>query len=124
MKVKVMSFGFSKGIPEDAAYLFVARILPNPYHVPELKPLTGLDTRVQAYVMDHPDSQAVLDAAEKLILTVLPLYEQQERPLTVCFGCYGGHHRSVSIAEKFFARLMEKGIDAEICHRDLEQADK
>lgn len=123
VKVKVMSFGFSHGIPEEASYLFDARILPNPYHVPELKQLNGLDARVQAYVMDHPEPGAVLDAAEKLIMTVLSLHEQQGRALTVCFGCYGGHHRSVSIAERLFARLTEKGIDAEIIHRDLEISD-
>ena len=120
MKIKVMSFGFSRGIPEEASYLFDARILPNPYYVAELKPLNGLDGKVQSYVMDDPRSEEILDAAEKLILTVLPLHEQQDRPLTVCFGCHGGRHRSVSIAERFFARLAGKGISAEICHRELE----
>jgi len=124
VNVKIMSFGFSRGIPEETSYLFDARILPNPYHVPELKPLNGLDERVQTYVMDHPQSREILDAAEKLILTILPFHEQQDRPLTVCFGCYGGHHRSVSIAERFYARLAGKGIGAEICHRDLEKADE
>ena len=124
MKVNIISFGFSKGIPEEITCLFDARILPNPYHVPELKVLDGRDSRVQSYVMDHPRSEEILSAAADYITAVLPLYEEQERALVIGFGCYGGHHRSVSMAERLSALLAEKGIETGIVHRDLEKTEE
>ncbi len=120
LKVNVVSFGFKYGVPVDADLLADMRFLPNPFWVPELKDLTGLDPRVATYVKDRTDAQTFLDRYLPVIETVGHGYLREgKRFMTVAIGCTGGKHRSVAMSEEIALRLRSHGIDAEATHRDL-----
>ena len=120
LKATIVSFGFKYGIPVDADLLADMRFLPNPHWVPELRPLSGRDTEVAAYVKDRPDAQAFLEQYVALLQTVSTGYLREgKRFLTVAVGCTGGKHRSVAMTEEIAARLKAAGIDARPVHRDL-----
>jgi len=100
MTVRVVSFGFKYGAPADADLVFDVRFLKNPYFVPELKHLPGTDPRVRDYVMGLPDTPELLEKTLGLLEYVVPKYEREGKSyLTIAFGCTGGMHRSVVIAE-------------------------
>jgi UPF0042 nucleotide-binding protein len=120
LKATVISFGFKYGIPVDADLVADMRFLPNPHWVPELRPLSGRDAEVAAYVMGRPEAQAFLDQYLPLLQTVSAGYLREgKRFMTVAVGCTGGKHRSVAMAEEIAARLRSRGIDARPVHRDL-----
>jgi UPF0042 nucleotide-binding protein len=120
LKATVVSFGFKYGIPVDADLLADMRFLPNPHWVPELRPLSGRDAEVAAYVKGRPAAQTFLDQYLPLLETVSAGYLREgKRFMTVAIGCTGGKHRSVAMAEEIAARLLERGIDARPVHRDL-----
>ncbi|HEX5561744.1 MAG TPA: RNase adapter RapZ [Nocardioidaceae bacterium] len=120
LKATVVSFGFKYGIPVDADLLADMRFLPNPHWVPELRPLSGRDAEVAAYVKGRPAAQTFLDQYLPLLETVSAGYLREgKRFMTVAVGCTGGKHRSVAMAEEIAARLLERGIDARPVHRDL-----
>jgi hypothetical protein len=97
--VTCLAFGFKHGIPERSAWVVDARFLDNPYWVPELKPLTGLDAPVRDYVLRQASAAALLDGLEATLTPLLGEYARQGRmELTVAFGCTGGRHRSVALA--------------------------
>ena len=122
MKLYCMSFGFKYGSPSEADLMFDVRCLPNPYYVPELKEKTGLDEAVQAYVMDSENSEKMLKKITDLTEFLLPLYEAEGKSqLVIAFGCSGGHHRSVTFAEKLAQALGEKGLSPITTHRDIEK---
>ena len=100
MTVRVMSFGFKYGAPSDADLVFDVRFLKNPYFVPDLKRLPGTDPRVRDYVMGLPETAELLEKTLGLLEYVVPKYEREGKSyLTIAFGCTGGMHRSVVLAE-------------------------
>ena len=120
LKATIVSFGFKYGIPVDADLLADMRFLPNPHWVPELRPLSGRDREVAAYVKERDEAQAFLDQYIPVLRTVGAGYLLEgKRFMTVAVGCTGGKHRSVAMAEEIAARLRAVGIDARPVHRDL-----
>jgi UPF0042 nucleotide-binding protein len=116
----VMSFGFKYGLPVDADLVADARFLPNPYWVPELRPLDGRDDAVREYVLAQVGAAEFLDTYEQLLDIIGAGYQREgKRYVTVAIGCTGGKHRSVAIAEDLAARMRTHGVDATVLHRDL-----
>ena len=120
MLVSCMSFGFMYGVPGEADLVFDVRCLPNPFYVPELKKLTGLDEAVRDFVMKYPQSvefeKKIFDMAEFL----LPLYVSEGKSrLVIAFGCTGGKHRSVTLASHVYKTVVNLGYKAKITHRDI-----
>ena len=123
LTLSLLTFGFKFGVPYDIDLLFDVRFLLNPNFVPDLKPLTGEDARVQAYVLRDPNTKPLLDRLESLFRFLLPLYEQERRSyLTVAIGCTGGRHRSVAIASMLTQIFADLGHDVSIRHRDLHRS--
>lgn len=121
LTVQSMAFGFKYGVPSDADLVFDVRCLPNPFYVPELKPLTGKEISVQEYVMSAKESTELFEKIYSLIEFLIPLYVKEGKSqLTVAFGCTGGKHRSVTFAELMNARLNEKGINSVAINRDID----
>jgi len=120
LKATIVSFGFKYGIPVDADLLVDMRFLPNPHWVPELRPLSGRDEAVAAYVKDRPEAEAFLEQYLPVLRTVSEGYLREgKRFMTVAVGCTGGKHRSVAMAEEIASRLRSDGFDARPVHRDL-----
>jgi UPF0042 nucleotide-binding protein len=115
----VMSFGFARGLPRNADNVFDMRFLRNPHWVDELRPRTGLDASVGDYIAEDQAYPAV-DRIEDLLLLLLPRYAAEGKSyVTIAFGCTGGRHRSVHVAERVAARLREAGFSPTLEHRDL-----
>jgi RNase adapter protein RapZ len=113
------SFAFKQGVPADADLVFDVRCLPNPFYVPELKPLTGLDAPVIAYLESVPAVHRMVDDIEGFLAHWLPAYAADSRSyLTVAIGCTGGQHRSVYCVEALATRL-RKSYPALVRHRSL-----
>lgn len=118
--VSSISFGYKNGVPLEADLVFDVRFLPNPHFVPEFRNLTGLDRRVIAYVRKFPQTREFLDRTVDMLLFLLPHYVHEGKSyLTVAFGCTGGQHRSVMIAEEIGKRLAKKGYRIKTAHRDM-----
>lgn len=118
--VSCLSFGFKNGVPVDADMVFDVRFLPNPHFVPAYRKLTGLDPKVAAFVRKFPQSREFLDKVTELMLYLLPHYVQEGKSyLTVAFGCTGGQHRSVMMAEEMSKRLKKAGYQVKALHRDM-----
>ena len=118
--VSCLSFGFKNGVPLDADMVFDVRFLPNPHFVPEFRKKTGLDPKVAAYVRGFPQTGEFLDRVTKLMLYLLPHYVKEGKSyLTVAFGCTGGQHRSVMMAEEMSKRLKKAGYQVKALHRDM-----
>ena len=118
--VSCLSFGFKNGVPLDADMVFDVRFLPNPHFVPEFRKKTGLDPKVAAYVRGFPQTGEFLDRVTKLMLYLLPHYVNEGKSyLTVAFGCTGGQHRSVMMAEEMAKRLKKAGYQVKALHRDV-----
>jgi len=116
----VMSFGFARGLPRNADNVFDMRFLRNPHWVDELRPLTGLDWPVADYIADDPAYEEAVGRIEALLLVLLPRYEAEGKSyVTLAFGCTGGRHRSVHVAERIAARLRKAGFSPTVEHRDL-----
>jgi UPF0042 nucleotide-binding protein len=117
--VSCLSFGFKNGVPLDADMVFDVRFLPNPHFVPEFRKKTGLDPKVAAYVRGFPQTVEFLAKVTALMLYLLPHYVQEGKSyLTVAFGCTGGQHRSVMMAEEMSKRLKKAGYEVKAIHRD------
>jgi len=118
--VSCLSFGFKNGVPLDADMVFDVRFLPNPHFVPEFRKLTGQDPKVAAYVRKFPQTGEFLGKVTDLMLYLLPHYVQEGKSyLTVAFGCTGGQHRSVMMAEEMNKRLKKAGYQVKAVHRDM-----
>ncbi|RJF91409.1 RNase adapter RapZ [Sphingomonas cavernae] len=116
----VMSFGYARGVPRSADLVFDMRFLRNPHWVEDLRPLSGLDEPVGAYVAQDPAYDQALRQIESLLLLLLPRYRHEGKSyLTIAFGCTGGRHRSVHVAERVAARLRYEGFSPTVAHRDL-----
>jgi RNase adapter protein RapZ len=118
--VSSVSFGYKKGVPLDADLVFDVRFLPNPHFVPAFRNLTGRDPKVEEYILGFPQSREFLDRVTQLLLFLLPHYIREGKSyLTLAFGCTGGQHRSVMIAEEIARRLSAQGYRIKIAHRDM-----
>ena len=120
MRTSVISFGYKHGLPLDVDLVFDCRFLPNPHWVDDLRPLTGVDTRVRDYVLDQPDAKEFLARLAELLELLLPAYVREGKAyLTVAVGCTGGNHRSVVIAEELAGMLRKRGFSPTVTHRDI-----
>ena len=118
--VSCLSFGFKNGVPLDADMVFDVRFLPNPHFVPEFRNKTGKDPKVAEYVRSFPQTVEFLERVTDLMLYLLPHYvEEGKSYLTVAFGCTGGQHRSVMMAEELALRLKDAGYHVKALHRDM-----
>ena len=119
MLVSCVSFGFKQGVPDDADLMFDVRFLPNPHFVPEFRPLTGRHPRVAKYIRSFPQTKEFISRISELLVYLLPHYIHEGKSyLTISFGCTGGQHRSVMIAEDVGKRLRKAGYKVKIAHRD------
>ncbi|WP_344771624.1 RNase adapter RapZ [Aeromicrobium panaciterrae] len=120
LRASVMSFGFKYGLPIDADMVADLRFLPNPYWVPELRPLSGLDEPVRDYVRKQPLSEDFLEKYDELVALLTDGYLREDQHfLTIALGCTGGRHRSVAMAEALGERLEAHGVRVLVVHRDL-----
>lgn len=120
LHLTILTFGYKHGVPADADFVFDMRFLPNPFYVEELRPLTGRDELVRNYVLEQPLAQEYLAHIESTLEVALKHYgEVGKNYSVVAFGCTGGRHRSVCIAEELAARLRARGITATVQHRDV-----
>lgn len=120
LQVSCVSFGFKNGVPLDADLVFDVRFLPNPHFVPEFRKKTGRDPKVAAYVRGFAQTREFLDRVTELMLYLLPHYVKEGKSyLTVAFGCTGGQHRSVMMAEEMSKRLKKAGYQVKALHRDM-----
>jgi UPF0042 nucleotide-binding protein len=120
MVITIVTFGYKFGAPYGLDLLFDLRFLPNPHFVPELRPLTGEDSRIRDYIMARPDSGEFLNRLTDFLEYLLPRYRSEGKSyLTIGFGCTGGRHRSVGMALLVAPRLREKGYEVNIKHRDI-----
>jgi UPF0042 nucleotide-binding protein len=117
--VSCVSFGFKHGVPDDADLIFDVRFLPNPHFIPEFRPLTGRNPKVAKYIRSFPQSVEFIQRISELLVYLLPHYIHEGKSyLTIAFGCTGGQHRSVMIAEDVAARLKKAGYRVKVGHRD------
>jgi len=122
MKLNIMSFGYKYGIPVDADIVVDLRFLANPYFVPELKAHNGESDAVKNFVLENPETKTFLNKYNNLIDYLIPLYEKENKAyLTLALGCTGGRHRSVAISRAVFERLMKKGLNPTLQHRDIDR---
>ena len=122
MRISIVSFGYKHGILLDADIVFDVRFLKNPYFVPELSHLTGLDKPVADYVFSDPDAITFLDKTCDLIQFLVPRYRTEGKHyLTIGIGCTGGQHRSVALAEAIYQRMHGTSEDWDIHHREIEK---
>jgi RNase adapter protein RapZ len=120
LTISTTSFGFKNGVPAEADLVFDVRFLPNPHFVPEFRKLTGRHPKVAKYIRQFPQTQEFLDKAEDMLKFLLPHYVDEGKSyLTVAFGCTGGQHRSVFIAEEMKKRLEADGHRVKTAHRDM-----
>ncbi len=119
--VTILSFGFQNGPPAEADLMFDVRFLKNPHWVPTLRPLTGRDPAVAAYIRRQPTSRTTIKKLSSLLHWMVPLYVQEGKSyLTIAVGCTGGKHRSVYVAEALKRELSGvKGVAIKVSHRDL-----
>lgn len=120
--VTIMSFGFKYGVPVDCDLVFDVRFLPNPYYVPELRHKRGTDKEVQDFVMNSDVSAEFIRKLEDMIKFLIPNYiDEGKNQLVIGIGCTGGHHRSVTVANRLFEILSdsESAYGIKIAHRDI-----
>ncbi len=116
----IMSFGFSRGVPRNADTVFDMRFLKNPHWVEGLRELTGIDHAVADHIAGDESYDPAMLRIEELLLTLLPRYQAEGKSyVTIAFGCTGGRHRSVHVAERVAARLRGEGFSPTVEHRDL-----
>ena len=120
MSVSIVSFGYKYGQPVGMDVVLDVRFIPNPFFVPELRPLTGIDPRVREYVMAQPESQRFIDEVGRLFDFLIPLYQREGKSyLTVGLGCTGGRHRSPVLARELMKRLESSGLASTIRDNDI-----
>lgn len=122
LMVNIVSFGFKYGIPADADLVFDVRFLPNPFYVEELKQHTGNEKEVQDFVMGYQESHEFLDKLTDMLNFLIPNYIREGKyQLVIGIGCTGGKHRSVTLANKLYERMRDKGsYGLKLSHRDVE----
>jgi len=122
MLISVVSFGYKYGVPVDADLIFDARFLPNPHFVPALRKFTGRDTKVRRFIRSFPQTGEFLRRMESLLAYLMPHYiEEGKSYLTIAFGCTGGKHRSVMLAEEIKKALEKRKYATKVFHRDIDK---
>lgn len=120
--INIMSFGFKYGIPMTADMVMDMRFLPNPYYVSSMKRATGNSKKVREYVMGHMEATTFIKNLDKLVNNVIPGYMREGKwHLNLAFGCTGGHHRSVVMANEFVGRFELQGKQVTLEHRDIKK---
>ncbi|SEP92369.1 UPF0042 nucleotide-binding protein [Lachnospiraceae bacterium NE2001] len=121
MIVTIMSFGYKFGIPQDADYVFDVRFMPNPYYEENLRRKTGNDQEIRDYVMSTPESKYFLESlSEMMTFLVKENTEKEDRhQLVIAIGCTGGRHRSVTVANELYERLLDLPYSFRVFHRDI-----
>ncbi len=120
MVITIVTFGYKFGVPFDLDLMFDLRFLPNPHFIPELRPHTGEDARVRAYIMAKPDSGEFLSRLLGFLAYLLPRYKSEGKSyLTIGFGCTGGRHRSVALSLLVAEQLRQQGYEVTVKHRDI-----
>jgi UPF0042 nucleotide-binding protein len=123
LKVFLTSFGFRNGLPREADLVFDVRFLKNPHYDPDLRPLTGMDAPVGAFIEQDPALAPFVGHLIQLLDPLLPLYEAEGKSyLTIAIGCTGGQHRSVYVVERLKAWLTSRGVTFDASHRDVHLA--
>ncbi len=118
--VYVTSFGYRHGVPPDSDLVFDVRFLPNPNYIPEFKGLTGRHPKVARYIRSFPQTIEFVERISDLLVYLLPHYIREGKSyLTIAFGCTGGRHRSVMMADEIRKRLARHGFRVKTAHRDL-----
>ncbi|MCI8608861.1 MAG: RNase adapter RapZ [Firmicutes bacterium] len=118
--IDIMSFGYKHGIPLEADIVLDVRFIPNPYYVPSLKNLTGNNKKVSQYVLKHRVSTEFIESIHELFAQMIPCYIKEGKySLRIAFGCTGGHHRSVAVANEMARIFREEGRRVTLEHRDL-----
>jgi len=118
--ISCVSFGYKSGVPVEADLLFDVRFLPNPHFVPAFRHLTGRHPQVAKYIRSFPQTQEFIQRISDLLIYLVPHYIREGKSyLTIAFGCTGGHHRSVMIAEQIYKNLAAAGYRIKVNHRDL-----
>jgi len=118
--IYVTSFGYRNGVPPDSDLVFDVRFLPNPNYIPRFKNLTGRHRGVARYIRSFPQTVEFIQRISDLLVYLLPHYIREGKSyLTIAFGCTGGQHRSVMIADDIGKRLVEAGFKAKVNHRDI-----
>ncbi|MBF0339029.1 MAG: RNase adapter RapZ [Nitrospirae bacterium] len=120
MRLTVLSFGFKYGIPQHVDMLLDVRFLPNPHFVDDLRPLTGKDEPVRAFVLNSQDTVEYLAKMKDLLNFLIPRYiKEGKTTLTIAVGCTGGRHRAPTIAEQFVEFVKHNNLTVELIHRDI-----
>jgi RNase adapter protein RapZ len=118
--IYVTSFGFRNGVPSDSDLVFDVRFLPNPNYIPRFKHLTGRNPSVARYIRSFPQTVEFVERISELLVYLLPHYIHEGKSyLTIAFGCTGGQHRSVMMADEIRKKLAEAGFKAKVNHRDM-----
>ncbi|MEG1584859.1 MAG: RNase adapter RapZ, partial [Anaerovorax sp.] len=118
--INLKSFGYKHGIPLDADIVFDMRFIPNPFYVPSLKKLTGNSRKVRNYVMKHSEAKVFVERVDVMVNDLIPCYIREGKyNLNIAFGCTGGQHRSVTLANEFAEIFEAQGKRITIEHRDL-----
>lgn len=122
MVITVMSFGYKYGLPQEADLAFDVRFLPNPYHIADLRSLSGLDEPVRAFVLKWQQTQDFMAKLWDMTEFLLPQYfDEGKTSLVIAIGCTGGRHRSVTVARSLYESLCDKGYYAVLTHRDVDK---
>jgi RNase adapter protein RapZ len=122
MLISVVSFGYKYGVPVDADLIFDVRFLPNPHFVPALRKFTGRDRKVRRFIRSFPQTGEFLRRMESLLAYLMPHYiEEGKSYLTIAFGCTGGKHRSVMLAEEIKKALEKRRYATKVFHRDIDK---
>ena len=123
--VNISSFGFKYGIPTESDVMFDVRFLPNPFYVPSLKKLTGNNKKVKEYIFKSRLAGEFVDSVHSLLISMIQGYmDEGKYHLNIAFGCTGGHHRSVAIANAVAKEFEKDGMRVRIYHRDLDLQNK
>jgi RNase adapter protein RapZ len=118
--ISCVSFGYREGVPDDADLVFDVRFLPNPHFIPKFRPLTGRHPELAKYIRSFPQTREFIQRISELLIYLIPHYISEGKSyLTIAFGCTGGKHRSVMIAEEVKKRLAKAGYNVKVGHRDL-----
>lgn len=122
MLISVVSFGYKYGVPVDADLIFDVRFLPNPHFVPALRKFSGRDAKVRRFIRSFPQTGEFLRRMESLLAYLMPHYiEEGKSYLTIAFGCTGGKHRSVMLAEEIKKALEKRKYATKVFHRDIDK---
>src|SRR5579872_3156121 len=123
IRIYVTSFGYRYGLPADSDLVFDVRFLPNPNYIPRFKNQTGKNPAVARYIRSFPQTTEFITRISELLIYLVPHYIREGKSyLTIAFGCTGGQHRSVMIADSIRNNLAKAGFKAKVTHRDIQAA--